>query len=89
MRCQLCRNLELAFEARRNEYIQASSFASYQISKKFAAYVNVEMERALVELDEHRSVCISAAQESARPSVAAQLRLAPQDARSSSLGTAA
>lgn len=89
MRCQLCRNLEMAFEARRNEFIQASSFASYQVSKRFAAYVNVEMERALIELEEHRSVCLSAAQEFVRPPVTAQLRLAPQDTLSNTLGTAA
>jgi hypothetical protein len=51
--------------------------------------VNVEMERALIELEEHRSVCLSAAQEFVRPPVTAQLRLAPQDTLSNTLGTAA
>jgi len=76
MRCQLCRNLESAFEARRREYVEASSLAYYSVSKKFAAYMNVEMERALIELQEHRSICLSAINE---PAVAPLCRT-PQDA---------
>ena len=60
MRCALCLDLEAAFEARRNEYIEASSLAYFRVSKKFAAYMNVEMERALIELEDHRSACLSA-----------------------------
>jgi hypothetical protein len=80
MRCMLCRNLELAFEARRTEYIQASSLSSYHVSKKFAAYTNVEMERALMELEEHRSVCLLAGNESAHMPVVPHLHSMPQDA---------
>ena len=74
MRCQTCQNLERAFEARRNEYIEASSLAYFRVSKKFAAYMNVEMERALIELQEHRSVCIYANNQSARLPVVTELR---------------
>lgn len=90
MRCPLCLNLELAFEARRKEYIEASSLAYFRVSKKFAAYMNVEMERALIELEEHRSVCLAAINESARLPVVAELCLKHQEAfRSRQVGTAA
>jgi hypothetical protein len=90
MRCPLCLNLESAFEARRREYLEASSLAYFRVSKKFAAYMNVEMERALIELEEHRSVCRSAINESARLPVVAELCLNHKEAfRSSSIGTAA
>jgi hypothetical protein len=80
MRCLLCRNLEAAFEARRQEYVEASSVAYYSVSKKFAAYMNVEMERALIELEEHRSICLSAMNEPAHASVASQFCRTPQEA---------
>jgi hypothetical protein len=54
--------------------MHASSLASHSISKKFAAYMNVEMERALNELEEHRSVCRTAAGELAGASVVTQIR---------------
>jgi len=50
MHCVLCENLERAFEAKRSEYIESGSLAYYRVSKKFAAYKNVEMERARLEL---------------------------------------
>jgi hypothetical protein len=90
MRCPLCLNLELAFEARRNEYLEASSLAYFRVSKKFAAYMNVEIERALIELEEHRSVCLSAMNESARLPVVAELCLKHKEAfQSRPVGTAA
>jgi hypothetical protein len=90
MRCPLCRNLEIAFEAKQIEYNEASSLAYYRVSKKFAAYLNVEMERARTELEEHRLVCLSAANESSFPTVVAPLRLAQQEEiRSSTVMTAA
>jgi hypothetical protein len=58
MICLHCLNLEKALEARRSEYLEASSLAYYRVSKKFAAYMNVEMERARIELEEHRSICV-------------------------------
>ena len=78
MRCLLCRNLELAFEARRREYMEASSLAYYSVSKKFAAYMNVEMERALIELQEHRSICLSANNETLHAPAASQICRPPQ-----------
>ena len=41
MHCQLCRNLEQAFETRRSAFVEASSLASFQVSSRFAAYLNV------------------------------------------------
>ncbi|MGO9337537.1 MAG: hypothetical protein ACLPY1_08530 [Terracidiphilus sp.] len=79
MHCQLCRNLEQAFETRRSAFIEASSLASFQVSSRFAAYLNVEMERALLELQEHRSVCRSALNEASGLPVLAQLRRGPQE----------
>jgi hypothetical protein len=79
MHCQLCRNLEQAFETRRSAFIEASSLASFQVSSRFAAYLNVEMERALVELQEHRSMCRSNINETEGLPVLTQLRRAPQE----------
>jgi hypothetical protein len=90
MHCQLCQNLEQAFEARRSAFVEASSLASFQVSSRFAAYLNVEMERALIELDEHRSTCRFANSETAAMPVVAQLRHAPSKAlRSTTVGSAA
>jgi hypothetical protein len=61
MRCPICENLQSAFETKRQEYIESGSLAYYRVSKKFAAYKNVEMERALSELQEHQAGCVSAA----------------------------
>jgi hypothetical protein len=49
--------LENLFEARRIEYFGALCASYYLVSKRFAAYKNVELERARNELEEHRSVC--------------------------------
>jgi hypothetical protein len=49
--------LENLFEARRIEYSGALRAPYYLVSKRFAAYKNVELERARNELEEHRSVC--------------------------------
>jgi hypothetical protein len=59
MGCSICRNLEQAFEAGLSEYIEARSSAGYQVSKRHAAEMNVDMERARYELEEHRLVCVS------------------------------
>jgi hypothetical protein len=79
MHCMLCENLELAFEARRSEYIEATSLANYRISKRFAAYKNVEMERARTEVEEHQSVCVFAVAASGPKPVAAALRIAHRE----------
>jgi hypothetical protein len=80
MRCRLCRNLEQAVEARRSEFLQASSHAYYGENNKYAAYMNVELERALSELQDHRSVCRAALSELECLNNVAQLRLPPQKA---------
>jgi hypothetical protein len=41
--------------------LEAGSSACDQISKRFSAYLNVEMERARMEWDEHRMECLAAA----------------------------
>ena len=90
MRCQTCRNLEEIFDARRSEYTEAGSLACYRVSTKFAAYLNVEMERARAELEEHRMVCFSAANEPVHQPVVAPLGLPQQRVvRSGSVQTAA
>ncbi len=60
MYCRLCENLERALATTQTEYLEASSLAYHLVSKKFAAYKNVEMERARAELQEHRTVCPAA-----------------------------
>jgi hypothetical protein len=60
MNCQICRSLEQAFEAGLSEYIEARSSAGFQVSNRRAAEMNVDMERARYELEEHRLVCDSA-----------------------------
>jgi hypothetical protein len=74
MRCLLCRNLEAAFQARWSEYSKASSLACYGVNNQSAAYLHVEMERARAELEEHLSICFSAANEPARMPVSSQVR---------------
>jgi len=60
MECSICRDRERAYQARLSEYTEARSSACYQVSKRFAAFKNVEMERAKSDLEEHRLVCVSA-----------------------------
>jgi hypothetical protein len=79
MHCLLCHTLEQAFVARRREYCEASSLASHAVSSKFAAYFNVEMERALNELLDHRSVCRSEFGELARLPILARPGLKQQE----------
>ena len=90
MHCPICRNLEQAYEARLSEYIKARSSACFRLCTKLAARKNVEMERALIELEEHRSVCRSAINESTRLPVVTELCLKHKEAfRVRSVGTAA
>ena len=60
MKCLICRELTLAFEAALSEYIEARSSAGFQVSQGLAARKNVDMERARYELEEHGLVCVSA-----------------------------
>lgn len=89
MQCQLCLNLEQAFEARRREYIQASSLASRSVSSKFAAYTNVEMERALNELQDHRSVCLINANKLHPSATVVQIRQQPEPVHGGAIGSLA
>ena len=59
MGCLICVSLEQAYIARRSEYIEARSSACYRVSTRLAAQMNVEMERARYELEEHQAVCVS------------------------------
>ena len=61
MKCLVCANLERTYLARLSEYVEARSSAGYRVSTRLAAQINVEMERARYELEEHQAVCISAA----------------------------
>lgn len=61
MACSTCRNLERAYEAGISEYAEARASVCYRISSVLAAQKNVDMERARYALEEHRSVCASAA----------------------------
>lgn len=59
MHCPLCQNLERALEDRQREYLEAVASAYFRVSRKLAAYRGVELERARLELEEHRSICVS------------------------------
>jgi hypothetical protein len=52
-------NLERALQNRNAEYLRARSAAYCRISTEFAAYQDVEMERAKSDLEEHRALCVS------------------------------
>jgi hypothetical protein len=60
MDCLVCKDLKRAFEFRRSEYLEARSAAYYRVSTELAAHKNVDMERAKIDLEEHRFVCASA-----------------------------
>lgn len=79
MLCLICQNLEAALAARREEFIEAGTSACDQISSRFVAYRNVEMERARAELMEHRLVCLAAANEDLHAAPAGLAGRAQQD----------
>jgi len=58
MECLICRNLKRAYDVGLREYSEARSSAYFEVSKKFAAVKNVDMERARNELEEHRLRCV-------------------------------
>lgn len=90
MRCPLCRNLQLAFEARQREFIESNFLAYYLVSKKFAAYKLVEMERARIEMQDHWSVCTYSVAEPERSIRIPEAGLSRKEAhRNSPLETAA
>ena len=57
MDCPICKRLERTFEGWNSECMRARSSLYCSVSNRFAAYDNVEMERAKSELQMHRSVC--------------------------------
>ena len=61
MDCLVCKELERVFESRHSEYIEARSAAYCQVTTEFAAYKNVDKERAKSDLEEHQLSCVSAA----------------------------
>jgi hypothetical protein len=60
MKCLVCENLERVYLARLGEYVEARSSAGFRISTRLAAQINVEVERARYELEEHQANCIPA-----------------------------
>ena len=66
MNCSICADLERTYLVRLNEYIEARSSACFRVSTKLAAQMNVEMERARDELEEHRSACAAALRQAVR-----------------------
>jgi hypothetical protein len=70
MGCQVCTDFERAFKDRTSDYREACSNTVYcRISSRFAAYSNIEMERARSELRTHRFVCPFAAHEASIPAI--------------------
>jgi hypothetical protein len=63
--CPVCKRLERTFEGWNSECLRARSSLYYSVTARFAAYDNVEMERARSELQMHRSVCVLAATKAA------------------------
>jgi len=61
MECSTCKNLERAYEAGISEYAGALASVCYRVNTGPAAQKKVDMERARYELEEHRSICASAA----------------------------
>ena len=59
MGCPICKRLERTFEGWNTECVRARSSLYSQFTSRFAAYDNVEMERARYELEEHQAVCVS------------------------------
>jgi hypothetical protein len=82
MRCLICRSLELAFQAQRNHFLEASALACNQVTTRLAAYWNVEMERARNDLDDHRATCVFFASSALAPA-ASQRKFVRQDSPSS------
>ena len=61
MDCLICKELARSFKSRRSAYIEARSAAYYRVSTELAACKHVDMERAKGDLEDHQSVCVSAA----------------------------
>jgi len=67
-----------------------ASEACYVVTKRFAAYLNVEMERARIELQDHRSICRFIVSDATALPLTSLLRRPQQELlRRGTLGTAA
>jgi hypothetical protein len=74
MRCPICDDFERALEDRTSEYHKACSNTVYcHISSRFVAYSEIEMARALSELEVHRSVCAGVVAEAHRHPISSQI----------------
>jgi hypothetical protein len=86
MGCPVCKRLERTFEGWTTECLRARSSLYCQFSSRFAAYDNVEMERARSELRMHQSECLLAIAKAARLPLASKIRdcaISPDSARRS------
>jgi len=59
--CLICKDLERTLDYKRGKYFEARSAAYNQVSTELAAQKNVDMERAMSDLEEHQLACVSAA----------------------------
>lgn len=57
---KICKELGRRLQIELTEYTDARASVYYQVTKKFAARKNVDMERARVEFEEHRRTCVLA-----------------------------
>jgi hypothetical protein len=55
--CIECENLNRTYESKLTRYLVARSAVLYQISTKFAAKAQVDMERAKSDIEEHLLIC--------------------------------
>ncbi len=81
MSCLRCRDLERALKDRQGEFSEALASAYFRVSRKYAAYLSVELEREKSELEEHRLVCVSAIKQPAALSTVARPRFAQEELR--------
>jgi hypothetical protein len=79
MPCSTCRSLERTLEAWQSEFLEASCSAFHRFNSKFAAYINVELERAKSDLEDHRSMCVFASNEPAPMPVRSVFSLTQQE----------
>lgn len=57
MNCPECRGLYRIFEQKRAKYEEARSAAFFQVSTKIAVRRDVDLQRAISDLQEHQAVC--------------------------------
>lgn len=83
MSCLRCQDLERALETRQSQYSEVLASTYFWVSREFAAYLSVELERAKNELEEHRLVCVSVVKEPAALWCVARPRFAQEQLRGS------